>query len=33
MLESFKSKPLFNMVTISTLMLFWSTDEKYFKSY
>jgi len=33
MLEPFKSKPLFNMVTISTLTLFWSTDAKYFKSY
>jgi hypothetical protein len=32
MLEPFKSKPLFNMVTISTLMLFGSADEKYFKS-
>jgi len=33
MLEPFKSKPLFNMVTIPTLMLFGSTNEKYFKSY
>jgi len=33
MLEPFKSKPLFNMVTISTLMLFWSTDEKSFNPY
>jgi len=33
MLESFKSKPLFNMGTISTLMVCWSANEKYFKSY
>jgi len=33
MLEPFKSKPLFNLVTISTLMVFWSANEKYFKSY